>query len=230
MKTIFALAFGLVLALGSGANAQLYEDFNSGTFPGSWSVVDLLLASSGGTNSSDVVGWDLNTNIVDLGFVRGNFTTGDVGAAHIDSDAFGAGAGAYNMALVSPTFNVNAGDTLQFFHQFRSLDSGDFIHVEASTDGSAWTGIYTSADDVGTNPDFPMTAYTAGGIMESLSLAGFESATSQVRFRYEGDSWDWWWQVDNVSTVSSVPEPASSAFIGLMGLAWFSRRTRSARP
>ena len=198
------------------AKAGLLGDFNDGTLSG-WTVDDIL-------GGSAVIGWTNNINIDDGGDIRANFTTGDSGAAMVDSDAIGAaGAGAYNIALVSPVFTVNAGDTLEFWHMFRSLDAGDFGHVEITTDGTTWSNLATYADTVGTIPTFPYTTYTAGGVMETLSLTGFEGTSTQVRFRYEGDSWDWWWQVDNVSSVA-VPAPGALALVGLAGLAAGRRR------
>jgi len=201
----FGVSLGLCLKITSLLTSSsfgavgLIGDFNGGSL-GTWTVNDIL-------GGSGVLGWDVNTNIVDGADIRGNFTTGDTGAAHVDSDAIGvSAAGPYNIALESPIFVSGSGETLVFYHMFRSLDTTDFGHVEVTTDGTTWDNLTTFANTEGTIPSFPYSADSAGGSQVMLDLTGFESATTQVRFRYEGDSWDWWWQVDNVSV---IPEPGS---------------------
>lgn len=210
----------------STLNADFTENFDTGTL-GTFTSVDLL-----GAGVSDVIGWDHNTNVVDGADVRGNFSSGDAGgAAHADTDAFGSGGTAYDIALVSPVFTVDQFETLTFTHMFRSLDTTDFGDVEITTDGGATWGLVVSyADTVGTIPSFPYTDYVNNGVTESIDLVagGFASAgdSAQVRFRYRGDSWDWWWQVDNVSAFNAVPEPSSLMVFGAFG-ALFLRRKKS---
>lgn len=107
--------------------AELMEDFNAG-IPADWQVIDI-------SGSSNVLGWDVNTAIVENGNVRGNFTTGDGTAAHIDSRAFGAFGGNADVSLNSPEFTVPENGSLSFAHSFRSIDDFDFAHVEITNDG-----------------------------------------------------------------------------------------------
>jgi hypothetical protein len=223
MRTLFkllAVVAAATLLPASNCQAQFSEDFNSGTL-GGWTVNDIL-------GGSDVIGWDLNSNVVDGSDVRANFTTGDAGAIHVDSDAFGTGAGAYNIAIESPIFNVGTETDIGFFHMFRSIDGTDFGHVEISNDGGAtWNTETTYTDTQGTIPGFPYTTPTAGGVQDFVSLAAYQGQDIQLRFRYEGDSWDWWWQVDNVATVASaIPEPSAIGIIGLAGMVGLIRRRR----
>jgi MYXO-CTERM domain-containing protein len=223
MKTSLVVCCALTLA--AGANASISESFDSSGLPAGWSNVDVLQVGA----PSSVFGWDTNDNIVADGNSRGNIATGDGLSIVADSDAVGfAGRGAYDIALVSPSFTVPAGATLDFEHLYRQLSTSsttERARVEISTDGSVWDNLATySSSQFGTfsNAD-PFTDQDAGAF-ESLDLAAYAGQTAQVRFRFtdtDFSAWNWYWQIDNIAV---VPTPGAAGLIGLAGLAATRRR------
>jgi MYXO-CTERM domain-containing protein len=217
MKIVALIAGAVTVALAGSATADFYEDFNGGgDFP--WEVVDL--AADG---ESDVLGWDYNYNIIDGGDARGNFTTGDGGAAMADTDAFGSGGGEYNIAMVSPWSFLGPEGVLNFWQHYRPL-GGDMAHVEITTDGTNWENLATYTEgQYDSLPSFPYTEDIQLGVETTIDLSNYANNDVRVRFRYQGDGWNWWWQVDNVG-MTSIPGPGALALLGVAGLA--SRRRR----
>jgi hypothetical protein len=216
MKKMFACVAVSLLLTGAASAQTWSQNFNGGgTFPpAGWSVDDLL-----GAGVSIAMGWDYNYNILDGADPRGNFSSGDGGAAHIDTDARVAGSGAYNKALVSPTFTVPAGATLDFVINYQDLN-GDSASVEIN-DGSGWDNLVTYTTEQGGFPVFPYSGDEAIGAAKSLDISAYAGSDAQVRFRYAGNGWNWWMQVDDIAV---TPEPASVALLALGGLAMFRRR------
>ena len=93
---------------------------------------------------------------------------------------------------------------------------------------NALAGNYTMSDNMGDSLNF--TLATTGG---SIATEGFAAAGTQVTITYTTAPTAWDFAIDNVTfnqPLSSVPEPASMAMVGLgltiAGLAW---RKRSAK-
>jgi len=213
MRTTIGVAMVLCLVMPAMGQAWT-EDFNDGgNFP--WAIDDLL-------GNSAVTGWDYNYNIIDGTDPRGNFSSGDGGAAHVDTDVRPeSGSGPYNIAIVSPSFVVPADATLDYVLNFQvvSVDA-EFAHIEIN-DGSGWVSLMTYSNDTGGMPPSPYTADLALGVAGSHDISAYAGSTAEVRFRYEGDGWDWWMQVDDIAV---TPEPTAVALIGLGALALLRRR------
>lgn len=209
-----AIAAGAVMMMAGAASADFFEDFNgAGAFP--WDVVDLI-------GGSTVLGWDYNYNIVDGTDPRGNFSSGDGGAAHADTDAFGPDALAYDVALLSPVSTVSAGAVLVYNINFQQIGAIDAGRVEITADGGAtWDLLAEYLVDTGGFPTFPYSADEPLGIDETIDLAAYAGQDVQVRFRYVGEGWNWFMQVDNVGI---IPAPGAVALFGVAGL--MARRRR----
>ncbi|MDY7108974.1 MAG: choice-of-anchor J domain-containing protein [Planctomycetota bacterium] len=208
------LALVAAAAFASVASAGFYEDFNAGgAFP--WDVVDY-------NGNSAVLGWDYNYNIFDDGVPRGNFSSGDGGAAHVDTDAVGSGgAGPYDIAILSPWSTVDGDNMLEYVLNFQAI--GDALAVEVTTDGTTWDVVRLYDDeDIGGFPTFPYDQDEPIGQAEAYDLSAYAGEDVRVQFRYFGDGWNWWAQVDNVRL--GVPTPGALALLGLAGLARRRRR------
>ncbi len=175
----------LCVALSGSSVAQiLNEDFDGGTFPPlGWTVVD---TTSNGP-------WLLNTD-----YGRANDTGGAGDCAAIDGDAIGWGA--LDTELITPSFVVPSGASLEFAHSFRwysggLIEQGD---VDISVGGGPWALLrnYSGADH-----GYP------GGAHESIDLSAYAGSDVRIRFHYYDANWDWWWQIDDVS----VNAPSASA-------------------
>jgi len=174
MKLLIALSIFLGLA-GPVIADVLSEDFNGGTFPPTgWTVVD----------NTGNGGWLLNTD-----YGRSNYTGGDGDAAAIDSDTIGWGE--IDTELITPSFVVPAGSTLEFNHSFRWYSGGlnEQADVDVSVNGGPWILLenYSGGDD-----GYPT------GVHKSIDLSSYAGNNAQIRFRYYDSNWDWWWQVDDV--------------------------------
>ncbi len=44
------------------------------------------------------------------------------------------------------------------------------------------------------------------GVAESIDLSAYAWSTVQVRFRYAGDGWNWWVQLDDVAVAGTADE------------------------
>ena len=60
-------------------------------------------------------------------------------------------------------------------------------------------------------------SFEALGQAVQLDIGAYAGETAQVGFRYAGDGWNWWAQVDNVGV---TPEPGTLALlaVGAMGV------------
>ena len=71
-------------------------------------------------------------------------------------------------------------------------------------------------------PTFPYDQDEPIGQAEAYDLSAYAGQDVRVQFRYHGDGWNWWAQVDNVSL--GVPSPGALALLALAGLAILRRR------
>jgi len=179
---------------------KLCEEFEGG-IPASWGTVDNL--------GTSIFGWDTTA---DTG--RANETGGDGFAANMDSDFYNGSPNTapYDGSLVTPSFSIDAGNELSFNYRHRNLGSSfeAILHTSGSGDVSLVSLI--SASNAGG---------TAGDVF-SLDLSAFAGETATVEFRYAGDSWDWYSQVDNVRV---TPEPGTAVLLAL-GVVGLIRRRR----
>jgi hypothetical protein len=195
------------------ATAGFIEDFNAGgPFP--WEVQDY---QDGG---SFVVGWDFNYNVEEDGVPRGNFATADGGAAHVCSDLRPFGSGPYDIAMISPWTQVEGKGFLSYVVNYQTVPPNDQLLVEITTDGENWSLLKQYDEDTGLFPmnfedDFDF------GVSETIDLAEYLGRDARVRFRYVGDGWNWFAQIDNV-----VVTPAPGALSALFLAAASARRRR----
>ncbi|BAO45540.1 carboxypeptidase regulatory-like domain-containing protein [Thiolapillus brandeum] len=173
----------------------LIEDFN-GTFPPSgWSVVD---------DAGNGLVW---SNVAGSGS-GGNYTGGTGDAASANSDA--AGSVDYDTALVSPSVNVVGDNTLTYLANYQVYSGNDFLDVDISVDGGAWTNILRWNENHGASFDLP-------GEQVSLDLTSYLTGASsyQLRWRYYNlvSNWDWYAQIDDVKIGGCV---ADSSVGGLL--------------
>jgi N-acetylneuraminic acid mutarotase len=164
------------------------ESFDAPTTPAGWTVVD----------RTGKGGWAFN----DPGN-RGNLTGGTGGFAIADSDAAGSGS-VTDTDLVTPVFDLTGAATplLRFNSDYRDLGADDSGEVDVTTDGGAtWRTVWQA------------TTSRRGPRVEEVALTAVANQASvQLRFRYRG-TWDWWWQVDNVSVVNRTCEAVPGGLV-----------------
>lgn len=145
-------------------------------------------------------GWVRNDQTSDQ---RPNYAGGEGFCADADADDIGsAGPWPMDCALISPSMNLTevSGAIFSYTAAFNAL-SGDYADVDISTDGGAnWTNLQHWTTDhspsgPGEDVQFDISAY-----------CGYPDV--QVRFHYYADSWDWYYEVDNVRIyeVDFIPE------------------------
>jgi hypothetical protein len=136
--------------------------------------------------------------------VTANQTGGAGEAATADSDAFNGAGDPYDAELWTNPFDLSAATaaTFDYLYAFNSLDTGDFFDIDITTDrGGAWTNLVSYADDA-VGPD-------------SLDLSAYAGMSNvQLRFRYYGDSWDWYAQVDELALSCSEPSITMAKTVG----------------
>jgi len=193
-----ALLAALPLLLGSvaaEAGYLWYEDFNAGFPPTGWTVID---------NTGNGA-WQLNTF-----FGYANWTGGDGTCAMVDSDGYGMVN--LDTELISMSFVVPSGATVEFDTNYMTYTGADYADTDISIDGgSNWINLLSwhgAADEQGTFMGLP-------GAHASASISAYAGETAQIRFHYYNANWEWYWQVDNVGV---TPEPASLLLLGLGGL------------
>ncbi|MCA9970191.1 MAG: choice-of-anchor J domain-containing protein, partial [Anaerolineales bacterium] len=157
--------------------------FDAG-IPIDWTVVD---DSAGGG-----ILWTTTADTVNCGIA--NLTNGSGEAACADSDNAGASAPAYDTSLVSSPFDLTGYSLygLNVAAYYRDLGAGNDLFQIDVWDGSTWTNELTWDEN-----------HQPGDIF--LDLSAYAGTTdAQVRFRYAGDGYDWYAQVDDVS-LSCLP-------------------------
>ena len=145
-------------------------------------------------------GWVRNDQTTDQ---RPNYAGGDGYCADADADDIGSG-GPWPMdcALISPSMDLStvSGAIFAYTAAFNAL-SGDYADVDISIDGGAnWTNLQHWTTDhspsgPGEDVQFDISEYCG-------------NSDVQVRFHYFADSWDWYYEVDNVRVyeVDFIPE------------------------
>lgn len=147
------------------------EDFNASS--GCFTVVN----GGGGPES-----WFQTTSATNLD---------GTGYMRVDSDQDGNGV-LMQETLLSPV--IDAGSVtntlvLEFDHYFNSI-GGDSAAVDVY-DGTNWVNVYAAVSDVGSfsTPDH-----------QAIDITAYANANLQVRFYYDdGNTWAWYWAVDNFS-------------------------------
>ena len=160
-----------------GSVVVLSEDFNAG-IPAGWTITDD--AGAGWQ-------WELNTTTGRINYAGGDGTC-------MDADADWAYAYPYDTSLITPEIAIPAGAVLEYIAAYNYLGTGEAAEVNISTDGGvSWTNLLTWMED--------HDAYGPGEAV-SLDLSAYAGSTAHIAFRYYGDSWDWYYEVDNVAIVS----------------------------
>ncbi|MGZ5221046.1 MAG: Ig-like domain-containing protein, partial [Chitinophagaceae bacterium] len=136
------------------------------------------------------------SNWVDANDVSAGFCNNSQIAAMTDVDIFKDGSYSYALRLkdndVSATRSVNLNNATKAFLTFAyrrksaTLTSGENVLVQASSNGAAFTTIYTIAGDGGTDANY-VTIY-------NQDITAYASATSAIRFLTNGS-------VDDADTV-----------------------------
>lgn len=155
----------------------LSESFTACERPVDWEVVNL----GGDCN------WIFDSN-------KDNETGGSGCFSFADSDACGAGTTVDTVLLTSSVDCTSfAGTTLSFkYDAYEDLNASAFL-VEVSTDGgNDWSEVWRRIQsDRG-----PKTATV------DISAEADGKQSVLIRFRYTA-SFDWWWQIDDVTVVAS---------------------------
>ncbi|WP_456373468.1 S-layer homology domain-containing protein, partial [Thiolapillus sp.] len=172
------------------AYSGLAEHFD-GTFPpAGWTVVD---------DAGNGVVW---TNVTGSG-ESGNFTGGTGDAASVSSDV--AGSVEFDTSLVSPVIPASNA-ILRYLANYQNLSNLDFLDLDISIDGGAWTNVLSWNEDHG---GFRATPGEEVNVDLTAMLAG--ATNYQLRWHYydpnTGD-WDWYAQIDDVTTGACAPDAA----------------------
>lgn len=174
----FAQLIGGVLP---GGGIVLAEDFSAG-IPGDWTVVD---------GSNDGHTWFADDASDPLGCDNPDPTPPmQDGWAAVDSDC--AGSVIMDEELITPLIDLSAAwsAAVEFDHYFDryGTEFGD-VDVRSSLTGGAWINVarYDADRPDPTHETYDLTAWAAG------------ANDVQLRFRYHGANFEWYWFVDNVA-------------------------------
>ncbi|QKK02177.1 MAG: S8 family serine peptidase [Pseudomonadota bacterium] len=120
-----------------------------------------------------------------------NNTNGSGEAACADSDAAGSGAPPFDTELVSPPFDLEASTgraTLKTAAYYRDLNIGSNDRFEVDIwNGASWNNLLTWDE-----------SHQPGDL--SLELSSYAGTSGlKLRFRYSGNGFDWYAQVDDVT-------------------------------
>jgi hypothetical protein len=168
-------------------------EFEDG-IPTDWTVVD-------NTGGAGIV-W---TTTADPACGIPNRTNGWGHAACADSDAAGAGAPPYDTELVTNPFDLTTWGAvvLEAKGYYRDITTGGNDRFEVDVwDGATWTNLMTWDEthepdgDPDLLPDFGLNLSAYAGL-----------PVVQVRFRYSGDGYDWYAQIDDVDLICVLPGP-----------------------
>jgi len=167
----------------------LSEDFNAGSLPAGWTVVD---------NTGNGFEWAVVNDY------SGNSLDGTP-FAFANSDAAGSSE-TLDTELVSPVVNTAGAAhlALSFDHFHKTYTGADVADVDVY-DGTQWVNVYSTSSNVGAwgNPDHQLIDVTA-----------YANINFQVRFHYHNATWEYYWAVDNVSIVE--PDADDLAVTGVL--------------
>ncbi len=152
----------------------MFEDFNGGSIPSGWTVID-----SAGTGAVWNVVTDRSGSSLD-------------GTSFVIADSDGVGGVDMDTYLVSPVISGwNSGDIVYLtFDQFFYYYSGNEIGDVDVFDGTTWVNLIRyQGRDVGSwdSPDHPR-----------IDLTPYLNPDLKIRFHYYNAHYDWYWAVDNV--------------------------------
>lgn len=161
-------------------------EFESG-IPSGWQVVD----NTGGTG----IVW---TTTADAACEIANLTNGSGEAACADSDAAGSPAVPFDTELWTPIVDLSTWGAavldVKAYYRDITTNGNDRFEVDV-WDGSTWT-TELSWDEDHEPEDF------------SLNLSGYTGLSeTRVRFRYFGNGFDWYAQVDDIALTCVEPGP-----------------------
>lgn len=196
-------------------------------------LLALVVAAAAGSASAVVVSYDFETGFGAQGWSQSstsattfwqdlpglgdaNYVNGSLNAPIANNDLTGPGMGAFDASLSSPGQAFVGAAVLSYEINFQSFSGLDFVEVYYGT-----TLVTTH------NTDTPVGGlYTLGaGALFSHNVTA--TPGDQVTFRYstgDGDPWEWYAQVDNVTIDGQIPAPASLALLGLGGMVTGRRR------
>ncbi len=169
------------------------EDFEAGTIPAGWNVVDG--SGDGQTWFADGVGDPAGCGSDDPAPPMGGTW------AAVDSDCAGNGTG-LSEELISPPLDltVYSNVTLEFDHWFRRAQGHQVevaqVDVRSSLTGGLWANVALWSN-----------ASTANSAHESIDVSAQAAGTAdfQVRWFYHDAKGEWYWFVDNVLISYSFP-------------------------
>ncbi len=173
----------------AGTGTVLDETFSAGV-PATWTVAD---GGSGGGTAGKWTTANPGVRTIALPML--------VPAAIVDSDTAGPAA-TQDEGLITPAMSPPAASTvtLQFDQYFRWYSGGQDeiadVDVRSSVTGGAWVNVLRQQGASSANPDHRSVDITT-------QAAGAPDA--QVRFRYHGGQFEWFWQVDNVKVDAAAP-------------------------
>ena len=153
--------------------------FEQGIPPG-WQVVD----NTGGTG----LVWTTTADTENCGFA--NLTNGTGEAACADSDATGIPATPFDTELWTPVIDLSTWGVVQLDVKayYRDLNTGANDRFEVDVwDGTSWNN-ELSWDEDHEPEDFTLNLSAYAGLSDT-----------RVRFRYFGDGFDWFAQVDDIA-------------------------------
>lgn len=178
--------FTLLAASGNPAyscylDGGINEQFEGAFPPLGWTVVN------NGAGPGNV--WKRND-----AWGRANNTGGTGFSADADSDKAGSGSAPFNTELWSPAIKMPATPrNLKFKQNFNFIASGDAAILDVSTTGGAsWTNLLT---------------FTASNTSEqTVNMTAYANQMIVLRWKYTSVSWAWWYEIDDVRTVT-IPTP-----------------------
>jgi uncharacterized repeat protein (TIGR01451 family) len=164
----------------------LTEDFESSFPPVNWTVVN-----NGGTCV-----WTRNDAFATP---RPNYAGGLGFAADADSDKCGSGT-TMDTELRTMTLDLSEVQTatLQYVTAYNDIGvGGDFADVDVSVDGgTTWTNLLHWDEDHSANGPGELVT------LDLTSYAGYSNV--MLRYHYYLATYDWWWEVDQVSMAGCI--------------------------
>jgi subtilisin-like proprotein convertase family protein len=182
-----------------GMATVLDEGFDAG-IPGTWTVVD------GGTSPDT---WYADSADDPLGCTSAPPAAPIAGSwAAVDSDC--AGAFDLDEALITPVLDLTGatGATVEFDHYYNRYETEvPDLDLRSSLTGGAWVNVRTWTNDTA-NPQHESIDITA----QAAGATGVE-----LRWRYHGANYDWYWFVDNIQVTSTAPPSCDMSVCGAAG-------------